>query len=416
MGRARRRLLPARPANRPTEPVAGGEQASASSLGSVIREGIEVECRVIPLDAEGARTAGRSARDRTRDSSSPSGTRPAGPRSRRATRRPGWWRGRPAPRQQHPRDGREKLESLINGSLFTPPDLDLNTFYAVTLNHNATITVVDPLFGFGGTKLLALVPLAAAGVRLGLGPDGRSIFVAMPDVQPGRGGRHRSPGRSPPPLPGASVPGGWPSSPTAITSGSPAARPVRTTGASPSLTTADARIAARIRTGQGASDLAFSDDSRFAFVANSRSMAPYRSSTSHASARWRRSGPAAGPADRLLVARGPRLCDRPDGRHRLASSTRRDRRVADRIEIEPGIGAIRFTPDGAAAFVVNPERNMVYVIDPSTNRVVQRAKVEQGPDRVSFSSDFAYVRHRGSINVVMITLEERGTRRDAARR
>ena len=43
--------------------------------------------------------------------------------------------------------------------LLSRPELDLNTYYVLALNADATITVVDPLFGFGGTKLLALVAL-----------------------------------------------------------------------------------------------------------------------------------------------------------------------------------------------------------------------------------------------------------------
>ena len=33
-----------------------------------------------------------------------------------------------------------------------PAELDLNQFYVLALNNDATITVVDPRFGFGGTK------------------------------------------------------------------------------------------------------------------------------------------------------------------------------------------------------------------------------------------------------------------------
>ena len=100
------------------------------------------------------------------------------------------------------------------------------------------------------------------------------------------------------------------------------------------------------------------------------------------------------------------MTDAIDGTVCTIDATRR--RVANRIEVEPSLGSIRFSPDGGLAFVVNAERNMVYVIDPSTNRVIQRAKVDEGPDRVSFSSDFAYIRHRGSIDVVMISLKSAG--------
>ena len=34
--------------------------------------------------------------------------------------------------------------------------------------------------------------------------------------------------------------------------------------------------------------------------------------------------------------------------------------------------------------------------------------MDEGPDRVTFSTEFAYIRHRGSINVVMISLKSAG--------
>src|SRR5262249_36296514 len=156
-----------------------------------------------------------------------------------------------------PREAAKKVETLINGSLFTPPELDLNTFYAVTLNHNATITVVDPLFGFGGTKLLALVPLAAPAADWPLGPDGRSIFVALPavnriavaDTESWKVIANAPGGVRPRRL--AVQPDGhflW------VVGGAAGSDDAGVTV----LTTSDVKVAARIRTGRGASDLAFS--------------------------------------------------------------------------------------------------------------------------------------------------------------
>ena len=299
-----------------------------------------------------------------------------------------------------------ELESLINGSLFTPPELDLNTFYVVTLNHNATISVVDPLFGFGGTKLLALVPLAGPGSDWAAGKDGRTIYIAIPaanqvaavDTESWKVAATAPGGVRPRRL--AVQPDGhylW------VAGGAPESDDAGVTV----LSTSDLRIAARIRTGPGASDLAFSDDSRFAFVVNSAggtvSIIDVGSLRLLATVR---TGQRPGS---IAYSSAPGLAyvtDAVDGT--VCAVDPRDRRVANRIEIEPGLGAIRFTPDGGLGFVVNPERNTVYVIDPLTNRVVQRARVDEGPDRVTFSTEFAYIRHRGSINVVMISLKSAG--------
>ena len=115
-----------------------------------------------------------------------SSSRPSTPReavhSPSSTRRPGWSL---RPEDGPPATTKESARiaaTMLQGSLFTPPEADLNVYYVVTLNHNETLSVVDPLFGFGGSKLLALVPLAARGDDWALGPGGRQIFVAMPDA------------------------------------------------------------------------------------------------------------------------------------------------------------------------------------------------------------------------------------------
>lgn len=51
----------------------------------------------------------------------------------------------------------DKVEAFIGGSLFAPPELDLNVYYVLALNNDATISVVDSLFGFGTTKLLDMI-------------------------------------------------------------------------------------------------------------------------------------------------------------------------------------------------------------------------------------------------------------------
>ena len=47
------------------------------------------------------------------------------------------------------------------------------------MNEDATLTVVDPLLGFGGSKLLALVPLAAVAEDWALTLDQTRLFVAQ---------------------------------------------------------------------------------------------------------------------------------------------------------------------------------------------------------------------------------------------
>ena len=75
----------------------------------------------------------------------------------------------------------DKVETFLGGSILAKAELDLNVYYVLTMNDDATLSVVDPLFGFGGTKLLAMVRLWSPGRDWVVSPDQRRIFVSMPE-------------------------------------------------------------------------------------------------------------------------------------------------------------------------------------------------------------------------------------------
>ena len=67
-----------------------------------------------------------------------------------------------------------KAATFLSGSLFSQPALDLNVYHVLALNADPSLTVVDPRFGFGGSQLLALVPLPARGEDWALDAAGPS--------------------------------------------------------------------------------------------------------------------------------------------------------------------------------------------------------------------------------------------------
>src|SRR5690606_18272652 len=69
-----------------------------------------------------------------------------------------------------------------DGSLTGHADVDLNSFYLLTLNRGATISVIDPITGFGRTKLYTTVRLEASGHDWTADADDRRLFVTMPRV------------------------------------------------------------------------------------------------------------------------------------------------------------------------------------------------------------------------------------------
>jgi hypothetical protein len=77
---------------------------------------------------------------------------------------------------------REKIQSFLQGNLRSRPDVDLNTYYVLALNEEANISVIDPLLGFGSSKLLTLVMLKSPGEDWAQKTNDERLFVSMPVV------------------------------------------------------------------------------------------------------------------------------------------------------------------------------------------------------------------------------------------
>jgi DNA-binding beta-propeller fold protein YncE len=77
---------------------------------------------------------------------------------------------------------REKIQSYLTGSMRARPDVDLNSYYILALNKSPDISVIDPLLGFGGSKLLTLVMMKSPGEDWLLTRDGELLFVTLPAI------------------------------------------------------------------------------------------------------------------------------------------------------------------------------------------------------------------------------------------
>ena len=73
-----------------------------------------------------------------------------------------------------------KTKAFIGGSLLSRAEIDLNVYYVLTLNDDASISVVDPLFGFGGSKLLTMLPLEGIGFDWVVSPSQNYVYVTLP--------------------------------------------------------------------------------------------------------------------------------------------------------------------------------------------------------------------------------------------
>ena len=300
----------------------------------------------------------------------------------------------------------DKVEAFIGGSLFAPPELDLNVYYVLALNNDPTISVVDPLFGFGTTKLLDMIFLESPGEDWALAADQMTLFVSMPEInqvavastatwevtknlsvgfQPSRvvlqgDGRYL--------WVGFDGPRDGLSGVTVIDTEGPA-------------------VVKNILTGRGHHEIALSDGDRYAFVTNQGN----------------------GTVSVIDVGKLEKIKDLPVGREPVSLayssmaaavyvSSRADgtitavdaesHEIVATVQAEPGLGQIKVAPGGQIAFVVNPETDTVHILDAATNRIIQTADVEDGPDQVAFSDHLAYIRHKGSEIVLMIPLDQVG--------
>lgn len=299
----------------------------------------------------------------------------------------------------------QKIEEFVGGSLFARPAVDLNVYYVLALNHDATITVVDPLFGFGGTKLLALVRLDSPGEDWVLSRDKRRGFVSLPDsnqiavIDTATWTVVKELAVGPRPGRLALQPDGaylW-----AALEGDG--------GGVAAVDTERLEVAARIPTGAGRHDLAVSDDNRFLFVTNSEAGTMSVIDV----AKLAQAGEVALGAKptRIAYSSLARLAyavSETEGSI-VAIGMEKEPAVIARIPAEPGLGMIRFAPGGRFAFVVNPAKNAVHVLDASRNRIIQSGAIDQAPDQVTFTENLAYVRRRGSEVVLMIPLDQIGT-------
>ena len=144
----------------------------------IVTQGLEIEFTVEPVTTAGANPAGLMeeqdalVRVRVTDTAtrSPlSGIKPSVWMAKRA--------GEPATAEQC----KEKIRSFLQGSMRARPDVDLNSYYVLALNSEPNISVIDPLLGFGGTKLITLIMLKTPGEDWVLSADQERLFVSMPD-------------------------------------------------------------------------------------------------------------------------------------------------------------------------------------------------------------------------------------------
>jgi DNA-binding beta-propeller fold protein YncE len=305
---------------------------------------------------------------------------------------------------------REKIQSFLQGSLRARPDVDLNTYYVLALNDESNISVIDPLLGFGSSKLLTLVMLKSPGEDWAQKNRDEKLFVSMPLVN----------------QIAAVDTSTWKVVANIDTGVKPARvrlQPderylwVGNDGEPSGVTVIDTttfKVVGQVATGKGHHELEFSSDNRLAFITNEQDgTVSIIDIQKLAKVKDLKTGGAITSIAFSKLANAIYLANGADGSITVVDT--RSQNIVTRIQAKPGIGNLRFAPGDRWGFVPNPKENVVNVFDASTNRIAQTISVDAGPDQITFTDTFAYVRSTGSTEVSMIRLSTLSARPDIAK-
>jgi YVTN family beta-propeller protein len=304
------------------------------------------------------------------------------------------------------RECREKVQSFLQLSFSARPDIDLNTYFILALNHEPNISVIDPLSGFNGSKLYTLVPLLSPGEDWVMSSDKKRLYVSMPLVN----------------QVAVVDTATW----KVITNIAAGAKPARialqhdekylwigndgveeNNGGVTVIDTTTLKVAAQLNTGAGHHEIAFTDDDRYAFITNKQSgTLSVIDVRKLAKVKDLKTGMRPAALAFSSLSKAVYVANEGDGTITAIDRSRHEALAS--MKAQPGLHAIRFLPDGRFGFAVNSLTNAVYIFDVSTNRLSHTVPVGPTPDQITFTKDFAYVRSMGNEYVTMIKITELG--------
>ena len=372
------------------------------------REGVSVELSVEPLSGEKERPArllaGTEAVVRFRVFEANAGKpltnlRPAA-----------WLDRREGEQATGARECREKVQSFLQPTFSKRPTSDLNSYYILALNREPSISVIDPLSGFAGSRLFTLVALSSPGEDWALSDDRKRLYVSMPlsnqvavvDATTWKTVANLDAGPKPTRV-ALQHDGRY------LWVGNDAAEGEE--GGVTVIDTVTLRVAARLKTGAGHHEIAFADDDSLAFVTNrlagTLSVVDVRKLSKVADVKV-----GALPSSLAFSTLGKAVYVASEGDGTIAAVGGPRHELLAVMKAQPGLRAVRLMPDGRFGFALNRATSTVFVFDVTANRIVHAVPVGQDADQITFTRQFAYVRAVGSEFVTMIKLNDLG--REAA--
>jgi YVTN family beta-propeller protein len=297
---------------------------------------------------------------------------------------------------------KDKIRTFMGGLLSARPDIDLNSYSLVTLNHDSTVTFINPQVSFNITKLESIVTLPSAGADWALSKNKEQIYLTLPNSS------------------AVAIIDAVTRKITSTVQLDTKSRPTRIAlqpdgrqvwvglDNSPKVAVIDAatgKLKSSIAAGEGLHQIAFTPDGRFAYVTNSTSdtvtAIDTASLTKVADTKVGRSpvpiasSSASGMIYVAAINGGEVFVINPAG-HKLVKT----------IPLKQGVVAMKFDPTGRYAYAVNQAESTVTVLDASTNEVIASGPVVKGPDQINFTERYAYVRGTETERFSLIDLNE----------
>ncbi len=377
------------------------EPADPQALHRLSRDGVTVEFEARPLAGAQLRE-GDFASIRFKVSDQASGQ----PLSGMA---PGAWLD---PAQSAPVGDRDssckaRVALFLKSSIGARPLLDLNSYFLLVLNKDASLTVIDPTVSVGGvTSTLARIDLPGRPMDWVATRDDRQVFVSMPernqvaliDTETFRRVATLDAGEQP--LRVALQP-----DQRLLWVGNNSSDPGK--GGVTVIDVPSRTMLKTFITGSGHHEIAFSADSRFAFVSNrDGGTLSVIDTAAMRLVQTLKVGPHPLSVAYSALSQAVYVVDGQEGTVRVIDA--RSHHVRHTVQAEPGLGPMRFSSDGRFGVVLNTLENQALVIDASNDQLIHRIPVAAEPYQLTFTKGYAYVRGLASPKVSMINLASLG--------
>jgi YVTN family beta-propeller protein len=301
----------------------------------------------------------------------------------------------------------QKVNLYFKGIMTFRPMLDLNSYFILTMNNDASISVIDPIIGMQNiTHLYSMIHLKKPGEDWTFGRDEKQLFVTMPKADE---------------VAVVSV-----ETFKVLTNIPVGSNPVRIAlqpdkkylwvGLDPDkkeesgvavIEAGKQEKVAFIPTGAGHHEIAFSDDSLYAFVTNSKdgtlSIIDVQALKKVKDIELK--GLPVGVAYSSLSKAA--YVSVGDAGY-VAVVDGKSHTMTAKITGKPGLWAIRFAPGDRWGFVLNAKEGLVQVFDTADNKIRYTTEVDKEPDQIMFTKNYAYVRSRATNKVNLLSLTDLG--------